>query len=76
MNRLNTNDTNVFAIEREKDGNKIIAVFNLSNDEKEVKLDSDKLVDHFTELFTGSKIKLNKKESFKLKPWGYRVYYK
>ncbi len=77
MNRLNTNDdTNIFAIERGKDGNKIVAVFNLSTNEREVKLNSDKLVGEFTNLFDGTKVKLQKENSFKLKPWGYLVYYR
>ncbi len=59
MNRLNTNDdTNIFAFEREKDGNKIVAVFNLSNKDKEAKINSDKLSGMFTNLFTGKKVKL------------------
>ena len=77
MNRLNTNDdTNIFAFEREKDRNKVVAVFNLSNDEKEVKIDSDKIAGEFTNLFTGKSVKLRKEESFKMKPWDYLVYYK
>ena len=77
MNRLSTNDdTHIFAIEREKDGNKVVAVFNLSNDEKEIKLDSDKLTGEVTNLFNGKKVKLARKEAFKMKPWGYLVYYK
>ena len=77
MNRLNTNDdTNIFAFEREKDKNKVVAVFNLSNDEKEIKINSDKLANIFTNLFTGKKTRLEKESSFKLKPWGYLVLYK
>ncbi len=77
MNRLDTNDdTNIFAFEREKDKNKVVAVFNLSNDEKEIKINSDKLADKFINLFTEKKIRLEQKSSFKLKPWGYLVLYK
>jgi glycosidase len=77
MNRLYTNDDkNIFAFEREKDRNKIVAVFNLSNNEKDVKINSDKLDGEFTNLFTGNKIKLAGETSFKMKPWGYLVYYK
>lgn len=77
MNRLSTNDDiNIFAIEREKDGNKVVAVFNLCSDEKEVKLNSEKIAGEFTNLFTGKRVKLSKGESFKMEPWGYLVYYK
>jgi cyclomaltodextrinase / maltogenic alpha-amylase / neopullulanase len=76
MNRLNTNDdTSIFAIEREKDANKIVAVFNMSPNEKEIKINSDKLDGNFANLFTGGKIKLAGEATFKMKPWGYLVYY-
>ena len=77
MNRLNTNDdSNIFAFEREKDGNKVIAVFNLSENEENININSEYLAGEYYNLFSGKKIKLKEDNSFKLKPWGYLVFYK
>ncbi|HKI78050.1 MAG TPA: alpha-amylase family glycosyl hydrolase [Ignavibacteriaceae bacterium] len=77
MNRLQTSDdTNVFAFEREKDGNKIIAIFNLSKNEEDININSEKLAGNYSNLFSKKNVRLKNEDSFKLKPWGYLVLYK
>lgn len=74
--KLNTNDPFVFAFLREKNGNKVVAVFNLSRHSKEVLLDNEKLKDTFINLFDGEPVTLDTKQNLKLDPYGYTVYYK
>jgi glycosidase len=77
MNRLNTSDdNNIFAFEREKDGNKVIAIFNLSKSEEVININSDKLAGNYSNLFSGKNVRLKTESSFKLEPWGYLVLYK
>nr|WP_315467880.1 alpha-amylase family glycosyl hydrolase [uncultured Undibacterium sp.] len=75
MQRIATgNDEHVFAFSREKAGNKIVAVFNLSNQTKTAEIKSalakGKLLDisNNTKAPTGTNIK------FELKPWEYKVF--
>lgn len=77
MQLINTdNEKSVFAIYREKDKNKIVAIFNLSPDEIETTLDSESLKGNYKELFSGKSVSLMNKMTKKLKPWGYSVYYR
>ena len=77
MNRLHTSDdANVFAFEREKDGNKIIGVFNLSKNEEVININSDKLTGNYSNLFSGKNVSLKRENYLKLKPWDYLVLYR
>ena len=69
-------EKSVYAFTREKDRNKIVAIFNLSPDEVEFNLESNSLAGKYKNLFSGKPVFLTIKESMKLKPWGYLVYYK
>ncbi len=69
-------DDNIFAFYREKDGNKVVAIFNLSKNNTNVKINSEETAGDYTELFSGKNVKLGKEISLKLKPWEYLVYYK
>ena len=77
MQRVKTNnDKNVFAFMREKDGNKVFAIFNLSNENVHVTSNSDAAEGSYKNLFDGNKIKLSDEHKWDLKPWDYKVYYK
>ncbi len=77
MQKINSSDDkDVFAFLREKDGNKVIAFFNLSKNKEEVKITSDKIAGSYTDLFSGKTIRLKKENSVSLKPWEYLIYYK
>ncbi len=64
-------EPDVFAFEREKDGNKILAVFNFSNKNFTRLFLKDEEKD-YKDLFTGELIQ----PSINLKPWGYKIFYK
>lgn len=70
------NDSDIFAFYREKDNNEVIAIFNLSKNNVNTKINFGKIANVFTELFSGEKVGLKKEESLRLKPWEYLVYYK
>jgi len=77
MVRLKTNDDkNVFAFTREKDNNKVIAIFNLSPNEKTVRIDNNNLDGIYKSLFKGKESKLTNHIEVDLKPWAYSVFYK
>ena len=70
------NETNVLVFEREKDGNKVICVLNLSGKSQNVSLENADLTGKYKDLFSGKKVTLKGKLNFELKPWSYKVYYK
>lgn len=77
MNRLKTgNDNNIFAFEREKEGNKIVAIFNLSKNDAEARINSEKITGSYFNLFSGKKTELGSESTFKLKAWEYLILYK
>jgi glycosidase len=77
MVRVNTsNDNDVFAFVREKNDDKIFAVFNLSDWKQGIKLVGDDFVDEYTDVFTGEKVSFAKRHNMRLVPWEYRVYVK
>jgi len=77
MIRLKTNDDkNIFAFLREKEDNKIISVFNLSNKEKIVTIADKKLNGFYKVLFSNKQRKITGNFNAKLSPWSYLVFYK
>lgn len=74
LNRIAGNlDRKVFAFTREKENNKILVILNLSPDELEYETGED-LGGIYTDVFAGEVITINSGDSFKLKPWDYKVY--
>ncbi|MEW6195396.1 MAG: alpha-amylase family glycosyl hydrolase [Bacteroidota bacterium] len=76
MVKVNANDPFIFSFTREKDGNKIFALFNLSRHQKNISLDDQNIAGTFTNLFSGETVSLSSKQNFNLEPYGYLVYYK
>ncbi len=76
LQKLSINDGSVFAFIRERDSNKIISIFNLSNEKKQVTITSPKLDGAYKNLFTDSSVLLNNQYQLTLEPWGYRVFIK
>jgi glycosidase len=62
----------VYAFVREKGGKKIFVIVNLSGKEEELKISSEKVLDIATNVFAGINELIQ--GSFKIEPWGYRVY--
>ncbi len=65
-------DDKVFAFVREKEGNKIISVFNLSTEKVDFTMNYEVGNDSFTDIFTNTSIS----NSLSLEPWGYLVFKK
>lgn len=77
MQRIKTNNNNkIYAFLREKDGNKVLAIFNLSPEKTNASFNYKGISGTYKELFTGKHIKLGKVFNMELKPWDYMVYYK
>jgi len=71
-----TDEKNIFAFSRSAEGDKILAVFNLSKNTIEFDLMGETLRGSYKNLFTGKLESFKSKETFKLNPWEYRVYTK
>jgi len=65
---------NIFAFVREKDGNKVVVILNLSANESHFHLSHESAHGYFTNLFTGENVELGESSHFDLKPWSYLVF--
>jgi cyclomaltodextrinase / maltogenic alpha-amylase / neopullulanase len=68
-----TDDKKVFAFIREKGTDKIFALFNLSPEEKNIKVNNSSIEGSYKALFTDKQVNLKTFAEFKLKPWEYRI---
>ncbi len=68
------NDKNVYAFTREKEGDKLVAIINLSNAKQKITLEGDSFVGSFTDVFSGEKTDLALDMSKELNPWEYIVF--
>ncbi len=74
MNIIETTDeNNVFSFTREKDGDKVVAIFNFSNKNKEFTIKNSLYTGHYINLFTNENVELKGNDKFELKPWGYKI---
>ncbi len=73
LKKINTNSDTVYAFEREKNGNKVIAIFNMSNQDRQVTLTSELKPVELINYFTNEKITVGKGVEFSLVPWGYII---
>jgi hypothetical protein len=64
----------VYAYIREKDGNKVFVVLNLSNKAIKTSLPGDAYAGTYTELFSGEAKTFKADEPLEMKPWEYQVY--
>ena len=64
----------VFAFVREKDGNKVLVILNLSTNESHFQPRHESAHGNFTNLFTGENVELSENSHFDLKPWSYLVF--
>lgn len=69
-------EKNVLAFSREKDGNKVVVIINMTAKEQSISLKSSQLAGSYKDLFKGKKATLSNELNLNLEPWGYRVYYK
>ena len=68
------NEDALYSFIREKDGNKVAVIINLSPREQTIKIDDDALYGNPLNLFMGTKEELKKGHSFNIEPWGYIIY--
>ena len=71
-----SNDEAVFAFTREKDGNKIFAIFNFTNEIQNIALSGDSYHGNYFDIFSGERNSFSVNEEITLKPWGYFVFEK
>lgn len=64
----------VFAFVREKDGNKVVVIINLSTNESHFHPGHESAYGNFTNVFTGENVELGETSHFDLKPWSYLVF--
>jgi glycosidase len=66
----------VYAFVREKDGDKLVVVLNLSKNAVDVKLNTEAYVGAYRNFFTKEKQELVKETVMSLKAWEYKVFVK
>ena len=71
---LTNNNTDVFAFIREKQKEKIFAVFNLSNSFQHVSFKGTAFIGFYRDVFTGDTLTFSANGEMTLFPWGYGVY--
>ncbi len=78
MKLITDNNKNIFAFTRKKGNNEILVVLNLSNKVQTFKFKGFSKKGGFTNMLSKKSINLESyiKDSHKLDPWGYEVYYK
>lgn len=69
-------EKNVLVFTREKDGNKVLVVINMSNKQQKSVLSNNLIAGKYKDLFAGKSAKLKAKLALNLAPWEYKVYYK
>lgn len=71
-----SNKENIFAFTRSNEGDKILAIFNLSSEPLEFELKGESLQGSYKNYFTGKLESFISKETFNLNPWEYRIFTK
>ena len=73
---VNDNDDKIFSFIREKENNKVFAVFNLSPENQKVKINNYKITGSYKDFFENKKISFASDFNIELPPWGYKIYVK
>ena len=77
MERIKTNnDDNIFSFIREKDNNKVFAIFNLSAQNQNIKISDNKIGGTYKDLFTDQSNPLTSDYDIELPAWGYKIFVK
>ncbi len=70
----NEGDSLSFAYIRKKNNNKVISIFNFSEEERFINLSSEHLKGEFSSIFNRENIVFSTNEKILLKPWQFKVY--
>lgn len=69
-----TNDANVFAFVREKDGDKVFVILNMSREEQSVTLEGTEFVGQYHNVFSGEEVALGENAALTLEAWDFRIF--
>ncbi|HOY15514.1 MAG TPA: alpha-glucosidase C-terminal domain-containing protein, partial [Saprospiraceae bacterium] len=67
------NDENIYAFTREKDGDKVVVIINLSAQKQKATIGGDNAIGVYTNIFTEEKQELKKDDVLELNAWDYVV---
>jgi hypothetical protein len=67
-------DEAVYAFYREKDGQKVVAIINLSAATQDIALNGKGHAGELNDVFSGTKTTLSEGQTMQLKPWAYYLY--
>ncbi|GGP05727.1 alpha-amlyase [Cloacibacterium rupense] len=73
---VNDKQDKIISFYRESNGDAVLPIFNFSNEEITVKLDTKYLQGNYTELFSKEKTVLKDSYTLQLKPWEYKIWVK
>ncbi len=68
------NDENIYAFTREKDGDQVVVIINLSSTVQNGSLEGESFVGSFTNVFNGENAELSSGMNVEMKPWEYLVF--
>lgn len=72
---VNTNDNkNILAFIRYNDEDKVLAIFNMSANEKSVTLNSELIVGDYSDFNNGAKVHISNKLNLILQPWTFKIF--
>jgi len=71
--KIEADSNAVYVVEREKEGDKVIAIFNMSAETQQANITSEMEVSMLTNYFTGEDITVKKGDEVSLEPWEYLV---
>lgn len=67
-------DEEVYTFTREKNGDQVVVILNLSSDPQSISLSGDGFAGNFTDVFSGESTALSSGMEMELAPWAYLVY--
>ncbi|MBR9921561.1 MAG: alpha-amylase [Bacteroidetes bacterium] len=65
------NDENVYAFIREKDGDKVVVIINLSSEDQEIQLEGSGYAGNYNNVFSNASTELAEGMTLKMAPWDY-----
>ncbi|MBE9466723.1 MAG: alpha-glucosidase C-terminal domain-containing protein [Bacteroidetes bacterium] len=71
-----SNDKAVYSFVREKDGDKVFVILNLSETEQDITLNGQEYAGAYKNIFTNEDVEFKSNTELKLKPWEYLVFEK
>ncbi len=69
-----TNDKSVFAIYRQKDKNKVLGIFNLSDKPRNIQLNTESISGSYNDYFSDEDYELGESVELSLSPWKYLIF--